>query len=308
MIFVDTLEKTFQFLQDEGIEAKRHIELKQYTTLHIEGEAQILAEPSSIAQIQQCMAVCRRYGIDWFLLGNGSNVLAMDEGFDGMVIVLSTNFHSIELEDATHVRAQSGAAIKAVSAFCAAHSLSGLEFACGIPGSVGGAVYMNAGAYGGETKDVLIEAVWMDVHGALYTSSAQELELRYRHSRFSEHGGIVLEAVYELKQGVREDIVERMEELMRRRREKQPLDAYSAGSTFKRPPGNYASALIRDAGLMGLQVRDAQVSMKHAGFLINRRDASSQDFLELIHRVQQEVRQHSGYELECEIRFLKNQH
>ncbi len=294
MIHVDTLEKAFQFLQDEGIAARRHIELKQYTTLHIGGEAQILAEPSSIAQIQQCLAICKKYRIEWFLLGNGSNVLAM-------------NYNSIHLEKENRVRAQSGAAIKAVSAFCAAHSLSGLEFACGIPGSVGGAVYMNAGAYGGETKDVLLEVVWMDENGSLHTSCAAQLELSYRHSRFSKHGGIVLEAVYALTPGRQEAILAQMEELMRRRREKQPLDAYSAGSTFKRPQGNYASALIRDAGLMGTKVHDAQVSTKHAGFLINRRAASSQDFLELIHKVQQEVKAHSGYELECEIRFLKNQ-
>ena len=140
MIYVDIFEKAYQFLQDEGIAARRHIELKQYTTLHIGGEAQILAEPSSITQIQQCLAVCKQHRIEWFLLGNGSNVLAMDEGFQGMVIVLATNFNSIRLEKENRVRAQSGAAIKAVSAFCAAHSLSGLEFACGIPGSVGGAV------------------------------------------------------------------------------------------------------------------------------------------------------------------------
>ena len=159
MIYVDIFEKAYQFLQDEGIAARRHIELKQYTTLHIGGEAQILAEPSSITQIQQCLAVCKQHRIEWFLLGNGRNVLAMDGGFQGMVMVLATNFNSIRLEKENRVRAQSGAAIKAVSAFCAAHSLSGLEFACGIPGSVGGAVYMNAGAYGGETKDVLLEVV-----------------------------------------------------------------------------------------------------------------------------------------------------
>ena len=292
MIYVDIFEKAYQFLQDEGIAARRHIELKQYTTLHIGGEAQILAEPSSITQIQQCLAVCKQHRIEWFLLGNGSNVLAMDEGFQGMVIVLATNFNSIRLEKENRVRAQSGAAIKAVSAFCAAHSLSGLEFACGIPGSVGGAVFMNAGAYGGETKDVLLEVVWLDEKGRLHTSCVP----------------IVLEAVYALIPGRQEAILAQMEELMRRRREKQPLDAYSAGSTFKRPQGNYASALIRDAGLMGTEVHDAQVSTKHAGFLINRGAASSQDFLELIHRVQQEVKEHSGYELECEIRFLRNEH
>ena len=285
MIYVDIFEKAYQFLQDEGIAARRHIELKQYTTLHIGGEAQILAEPSSITQIQQCLAVCKQHRIEWFLLGNGSNVLAMDEGFQGMVIVLATNFNSIRLEKENRVRAQSGAAIKAVSAF-----------------------YMNAGAYGGETKDVLLEVVWLDENGSLHTSCAAQLELSYRHSRFSKHGGIVLEAVYALIPGRQEAILAQMEELMRRRREKQPLDAYSAGSTFKRPQGNYASALIRDAGLMGTEVHDAQVSTKHAGFLINRGAASSQDFLELIHRVQQEVKEHSGYELECEIRFLRNEH
>ena len=167
---------------------------------------------------------------------------------------------------------------------------------------------MNAGAYGGETRMFCLKWFGLDENGSLHTSCAAQLELSYRHSRFSKHGGIVLEAVYALIPGRQEAILAQMEELMRRRREKQPLDAYSAGSTFKRPQGNYASALIRDAGLMGTEVHDAQVSTKHAGFLINRGAASSQDFLELIHRVQQEVKEHSGYELECEIRFLRNEH
>lgn len=298
-------EQIVAYLLKDGIACRRHIALKEYTTLHIGGEAQLLAEPDSVWQIQQCLQACQRFDIDWFLLGNGSNVLAMDEGYDGMVIVLSTKFHNIVLQDETHLRAQSGAAVKALSAFGAAHSLSGLEFACGIPGSVGGAVFMNAGAYGGETKDVLEEVIWLDEQGKLHTTKAKQLAFSYRHSWFCDHDGIILEAVFALKKGNQEHIVKRMEELMRRRREKQPMDAYSAGSTFKRPQGNYASALIREAHLMGMQVRDAQVSDKHAGFLINKGEASSQDFLALIQKVQRRVKEHSGYELECEIRFLK---
>ena len=300
------LKQRFQ----EILEDNRILEaelMSRHTTFRIGGPADFFLVPENADEIRRIIAVCKEKNVPYFILGNGSNLLVSDKGYQGVVVQLYRNFGQIRVED-SRIHAQAGALLSGIAAAAREASLTGFEFAGGIPGTLGGAVVMNAGAYGGETKDVLLEVVWLDENGSLHTSCAAQLELSYRHSRFSKHGGIVLEAVYALIPGRQEAIVAQMEELMRRRREKQPLDAYSAGSTFKRPQGNYASALIRDAGLMGTEVHDAQVSTKHAGFLINRGAASSQDFLELIHRVQQEVKEQSGYELECEIRFLKNEH
>lgn len=298
------IQMILRTLKNYGIQVREEVSLKDYTTLHIGGNARLLSEPKSIEEIQRCIEVCRLYQFPYFVLGNGSNVLALDVGYDGLVIVLSTHFHHIELNQ-KRLRVQSGASLKAVSAFCMRHSLTGMEFACGIPGSVGGAVFMNAGAYGGEMKNVVEYVIWLDQMGNIHRSDKEELLLSYRHSVFMENHGIVLEVVLQLQEGNKEDIACLMDELMEKRRSRQPLDFYSAGSTFKRPEGNYASALIQRAGLMGVMVNDAQVSEKHAGFLINKKNATSQDFLDLIQLVQERVKAHSGYELECEVQIMK---
>lgn len=299
------IEYVVQRLCEYGIEYRRNCSLKEYTTLHIGGAADILCEPYNVDEIIQCIQLAKQYQLPYAVLGNGSNVLAMDEGYQGMIILLSSRFTAISQLDATRVKAQAGASIKAVCAYCAMASLHGLEFACGIPGSVGGGVVMNAGAYDGEFKDVVEEVTYLDEHGRILKLKAEDLDFSYRHSFFSHKEGIVLEAVFRLTQGHPDEIQARMEELMALRRAKQPLDAYSAGSTFKRPTGNYASALIKEARLQGTQVGDACVSLKHAGFLINRGNATSKEFLQLIHKVQEAVKQHSGYELECEVKLLK---
>ncbi len=298
------IQMILRTLKNYGIQVREEVSLKDYTTLHIGGNARLLSEPKSIEEIQRCIEVCRLYQFPYFVLGNGSNVLALDEGYEGLVIVLSAYFHHMEVTAHT-VCVQSGASLKALSAFCMRHSLTGMEFACGIPGSVGGAVFMNAGAYGGEMKDVVEFVIWLDQMGNIHRSDKEELALSYRHSVFMENQGIVLEVVLQLQEGNKEDIAYLMEELMEKRRSRQPLDSYSAGSTFKRPEGNYASALIQQAGLMGVMVNDAQVSEKHAGFLINKKEATSQDFLDLIQLVQKRVKADSGYELECEVQIMK---
>lgn len=300
------LEKAYQFLDEEGIQNKRDCSLKQYTTLHIGGLADLVAEPSSVEQIIRCIQIADMCNLPYYILGNGSNVLAKDEGFRGLVIVLSTNYHAMEVLDETRIRVQSGASLKAVCSYCRDASLSGLEFACGIPGSIGGGVVMNAGAYDGELQNVIEEVQYLDKEGNLHTLQRDDLQFSYRHSYFSDHFGIVTEVICRLKKGNKKQIQERMEELMRLRRLKQPLDAYSAGSTFKRPAGNYASALIRKAELMGYHVGDACVSTKHAGFLINKGKATSKEFLTLIQEVQKAVKAHSGYELECEIKMISS--
>lgn len=298
------INKVYQFLQDERIQVHRHKSLKEYTTLHIGGFAEILVEPDSVVQITQCITICKYHQVPYYVLGKGSNVIALDSGYQGVVIVLSTLFHKIEHLGGTRVRVESGATVKALCAFCCERELQGLAFSCGIPGSVGGAIFMNAGAYDGEMQDVVKEVLYLDEAGELQTKTRDELQFSYRHSYFSDHYGIVLEVIYELKKGNYAEIRKRMDELMLRRREKQPLDAYSAGSVFKRPHDHYASALIQQAQLQGEQVGDAMVSKKHAGFLINIGEATSADFLSLIRVVQQRVKEDSGYELECEVKII----
>lgn len=289
----------------QRIPCEEHKDLKDYTTLHIGGKARMLIKPQSIAQIQTTLHILQNAHIPYAILGNGSNVLALDEGYDGAIIVLSSSFHRIWLDETHRLHAQSGAALKALSAFAAAQGLSGLEFACGIPGSVGGGIFMNAGAYGGEIKDVIETVTYVNAEGALKQVTKEAMGLSYRHSMFQDTPCVILEATFVLQPHNKEAICARMEDLMERRRQKQPLDQYSAGSTFQRPPGHYASALIKDAQLMGVTIGDAQVSEKHAGFLINKKAASSEDFLALIKLVQERVQAHSGVMLEREIKILK---
>lgn len=301
---MNNMESIFQLLQEKGIESKQHVSLKQYTTLQIGGETQLLCEPKTIDEIRFCISICKKHQYPYYILGRGSNVLALEKGYEGLMIVLSTNFHHMRSEG-NFIHAQSGATLKDVCAFCCEKSLTGLEFACGIPGSVGGAIFMNAGAYNGETKDVVKEVTYLDENLQLKVLPKEVLEFSYRHSWFTNHEGLIVKVTYELTPGDQQQIQARMDDLMKRRRDKQPLDTNNAGSTFKRPVNNYASALIRSAGLPGFSVGDASVSTKHAGFLINKGNATSDDFLQLIQEVQRRVKDLSGYDLECEIKIIK---
>lgn len=291
-------------LQKAGIPLAEKEPMTRRTTFGIGGPA-LLLRPRSRAELQAAMTLCREAGEEPFILGRGSNLLVSDSGISRPVIQLDGDFTAITLEGNT-LRCGAGASLIAVCRAAAENSLSGIEWGYGIPGSLGGGVYMNAGAYGGELRDVLTEVTFLDEAGEYRTLPAAELSLSYRHSIFEDRPGtVIVGAVLTLTPGDPAAIRAAMEDYMSRRREKQPLEYGSAGSTFKRPVGNYASALVDQCGLKGLSVGGAEVSRKHAGFIINRGGATAADVRELIAEVQRIVREKTGYTLECEIKFIE---
>ena len=291
-------------LQKAGIPLAEQEPMTRRTTFGIGGPA-LLLRPRSRAELQAAMTLCREAGEEPFILGRGSNLLVSDSGISRPVIRLDGDFTAITREGNT-LRCGAGASLIAVCRAAAENSLSGIEWGYGIPGSLGGGVYMNAGAYGGEMKDILTEVTFLDEAGEYRTLPAAELSLSYRHSIFEERPGtVIVEAVLTLTPGDPAAIRAAMEDYMSRRREKQPLEYGSAGSTFKRPVGNYASALVDQCGLKGLSVGGAEVSRKHAGFIINRGGATAADVQELIAEVQRIVREKTGYTLECEIKYIE---
>lgn len=291
-------------LQKAGIPLAEQEPMTRRTTFGIGGPA-LLLRPRSRAELQAAMTLCREAGEEPFILGRGSNLLVSDSGISRPVIQLDGDFTAITREGNT-LRCGAGASLIAVCRAAAENSLSGIEWGYGIPGSLGGGVYMNAGAYGGELRDVLTEVTFLDEAGEYRTLPAAELSLSYRHSIFEVRSGtVIVEAVLTLTPGDPAAIRAAMEDYMSRRREKQPLEYGSAGSTFKRPVGNYASALVDQCGLKGLSVGGAEVSRKHAGFIINRGGATAADVRELIAEVQRIVREKTGYTLECEIKYIE---
>ena len=281
----------------------RNEPMKKHTTFRIGGPADYYLCPHSAKEIQKVVEICREEKIPYFILGNGSNLLVSDKGYRGAVIQLWKNVSDIRV-DGCLIEAKAGASLAKIAAQALEEGLTGMEFAAGIPGTLGGAVVMNAGAYGGEMKDILKEALVMDEEGKTFTLEKENLKLGYRTSIVKEKGYIVLAATLELKPGNREEIRKLMEDLKQRRAEKQPLDMPSAGSTFKRPEGYFAGKLIMDAGLRGFSVGGAQISEKHCGFVVNTGEASASDVLNLIREVQKRVRENSGVELETEVKFL----
>lgn len=291
-------------LQKAGIPLAEQEPMTRRTTFGIGGPA-LLLRPRSRAELQAAMTLCREAGEEPFILGRGSNLLVSDSGISRPVIQLDGDFTAITREGNT-LRCGAGASLIAVCRAAAENGLSGIEWGYGIPGSLGGGVYMNAGAYGGELRDVLTEVTFLDEAGEYRTLPAAELSLSYRHSIFEDRPGtVIVGAVLTLTPGDPAAIRAAMEDYMSRRREKQPLEYGSAGSTFKRPVGNYASALVDQCGLKGLSVGGAEVSRKHAGFIINRGGATAADVRELIAEVQRIVREKTGYTLECEIKFIE---
>ena len=277
--------------------------MRKHTTFRIGGPADFYLCPHSAKEIQKTVAICREEELPYFILGNGSNLLVSDQGYRGVVIQLWKNVSDI-LVEGCRIRAKAGASLAKIAGEALEEGLTGMEFAAGIPGTLGGAVVMNAGAYGGEMKDILQEALVMDEQGEIFTLKKEELHLGYRTSIIKEKGYIVLAAALELKPGDRKEIKEKMDELKQRRVEKQPLDMPSAGSTFKRPEGYFAGKLIMDAGLRGFSVGGAQISEKHCGFVVNTGKATANDVLTLIREVQKRVRDKFGVELETEVKFL----
>ncbi len=277
--------------------------MKRHTTFRIGGPADFFLLPSTVEEVRGILEICREEELPYFILGNGSNLLVSDKGYRGVIIQLYRNFSNISVEG-NEICASSGALLSQIAAAARNASLTGFEFAGGIPGTLGGAVFMNAGAYGGELKDVLKEAVVMTEQGEILTLPVEKLDMGYRTSRIKKAGYLVLEARLVLEQGDMDKIRDITKDLTEKRVSKQPLEYPSAGSTFKRPEGYFAGKLIMDAGLRGYQVGDAQVSEKHCGFVINKGNATAADVLTLIENVREKVQEQFGVTLEPEVKFL----
>lgn len=277
--------------------------MKNHTTFRIGGPAACFVRPQDAGQVERILHICRENEVPWFILGNGSNLLVSDRGFDGVIIQIYRNMSRIQVSG-HHMTVQAGALLSAVAKQALREGLSGLEFASGIPGTVGGAVVMNAGAYGGEMKDVVESVTVLDEERAVRKLAREELQMGYRTSLVKKKGYTVLEAVLKLNDGDPAAISARMEELKEQRVSKQPLEYPSAGSTFKRPEGYFAGKLIMDSGLRGFRVGGAQISEKHCGFVINTGDATAEDVVRLIRQVQDIVYEKFHVKLEPEVRFL----
>lgn len=301
------ISKIIKTADEYGCEIILNESLKSYTTFKIGGKCRALIKINSADVLKKLVPQCKSNNIPYLVLGKGSNVLIDDKGFNGVAFLIGKDFSEINLIGEDIIECTSGVSLSRLSQFAYENSLSGLEFSWGIPGTVGGAVFMNAGAYGGEIKDVIISCECIDSDGNTIKFSADEMDLSYRHSVFQANRLIITKASFKLKKGEKSEIRSKMDDYMERRKQKQPLEYPSAGSTFKRPEGSYASLLIEQCGLKGLSVGGAEVSKKHSGFIINRGNASFNDVLELIEQVKSAVKEKTGYQLECEpeiIRFV----
>ncbi len=298
--FDNILVRLQEIVKNENI--KIEAKMKNYTSFKVGGPADILLTPTSNGEVADIIKLCKSEGIPFYIIGNGSNIVVKDGGIRGVVIKLSKLDKITVLEN--KIIAESGATLGKTSFAARRASLTGLEFACGIPGSVGGALTMNAGAYDGEMSFIVESAIVLDNDGNILRLNKEQLQLEYRNSIVLKKNYVALEVTFALKQGDYEKINNRMEELTKRRRDKQPLEYPSAGSTFKRPEGYYAGKLIQDCELKGVRVGGAQVSIKHSGFIINENDATAQDVLDLIKLVQKTVKEKFNVELHPEIRII----
>lgn len=277
--------------------------MKNHTTFKIGGLCDVFVKPTTVEQVKEVVKLLQDNNINYYIVGNGSNLLVSDEGYRGVIINLFNNFSDITVKDDI-ITANAGALLGKIGHVALDNGLKGFEFATGIPGTLGGAVVMNAGAYGGEMKDVLVSATVLTKDGDIITLSNEELELSYRSSIIEKNGYIVLSADIKLSKGDKDEIKALISELATRRRDKQPLEYPSAGSTFKRPKDNFAGKLIMDAGLRGYSVGGAMVSEKHCGFVINKDNATCKDVIELTDNVKQKVKEQFGIELELEVKKL----
>jgi UDP-N-acetylmuramate dehydrogenase len=297
--------RLFNTLNGEGLKVLQHEPMSRHTSFQIGGPARLLARPTSIKQLAAAIEACRQTDCPYRVVGRGTNLLVDDAGIEALVLLTS----DLVWEDYPHHEELWASAGESLSSLCnraKAAGLSGLEFAYGIPGSVGGGVYMNAGAYGGELKDVLTAVYTLDPHtGGTGVMSVTAADFGYRRSLFMENEQIILGVRFTLMSGDPAEIGARMEDYMARRRNKQPLDLPSAGSIFKRPKGAYAAALIDGCGLKGLRIGGAAVSEKHAGFIVNVGGATCADVLALMEAVRRTVREQTGYELEPEVRVFR---
>ena len=275
-----------------------------HTTFKVGGPAKYYLIPEGIGEVRTAIDFADERKLPYMVIGRGSNLLFSDGEYQGVVIEIGEHCSDLSVHDDNTVVVEAGAALTNMAAQLAKHGLAGFEFAGGIPGTVGGAIVMNAGAYGGEIKDTLVEATVLDENGEQRTIKADELELSYRHSILQEKNWIVLSGTFVFEKGEPDRIREEIKDYNSRRREKQPLEYASAGSTFKRPEGYFAGKLIEDAGLKGYQIGDAQVSEKHAGFVINRGSATAADIYSLIEYVKHRVMETSGVTLEPEVKMI----
>ena len=294
------LAETLRALAPERL--RENEPMSRHTTFRVGGPAELMFLPASAEELQTALSAARDVGVEAYLLGNGSNTIVRDGGLKGLAIVLGEAYSDVRVEG-NEIVAQAGAPLSRVAAAAQEAGLTGLEFASGIPGTLGGGCAMNAGAYGGQLSDVLVSAeVLLD--GELRTLSRDEMEMGYRTTLPLRWGGVVLEARFALQPDDKEAIAARMRELNARRREKQPLNLPSAGSTFKRPEGHFAGALIEGCGLKGYAIGGAQVSEKHAGFIVNKGGATASDILRLMAHVQDVVKRETGVDLEPEVRII----
>ena len=298
------LDRIKQIALDFGCDVKENEPMKSYTTFKIGGDAQLLVTAKSLNGLVAVLKACRAQEAPCFILGRGSNLLVSDQGIEVVVLRLDGDFKSISLVDDDTVFCGAGVSLAKLCTFACEHSLSGLEFAWGIPGSAGGAAFMNAGAYTGEMKDVLLCCHHVTPDGTVGSIEKKNLQLFYRHSAYADNGFVITGIVVKLQKDSETEIRRRMDEFMRRRREKQPLEYPSAGSVFKRPKGYFAGTLIEQAGLKGYSIGDAVISRKHAGFIINQGDATAQDVLALIRHIQNTVHRDFAVDLVCEVRYV----
>lgn len=283
-----------------GCKTEREALLKNYTTFKIGGSCDLLVHINGEESFRKLVPLAEQLGVPYYIFGKGSNLIVDSDGISGVVFVSGKDFSNISLKDDTILVCSAGVSLSQLCNAALDHSLTGLEFAYGIPGTLGGAVFMNAGAYGGEMKDIISCVKAMTLQGDIKTYAASELDFSYRRSRFSESGEIILSAEIRLEKGDKAAVKAKMDELMEKRRSKQPLEYPSAGSTFKRPYGSYASLLIEQCGLKGVCVGDAEISTKHSGFIINKGNADFSQIMKLIQTVKDTVKEKTGYILECE--------
>lgn len=297
------IENIIKELRKEVKDVRINEPMSKHTSFKIGGPADIFVAPANRDELIHTLSVCKNNHVPYYIIGNGSNVLVKDKGFRGVIIQIYKNFNHIKIDGET-VYVEAGILLSKLSKLIATEGLQGFEFASGIPGTLGGAIYMNAGAYGGEISQVLVSADVIDHAGNIITMSNDELKLGYRTSILQDNNYTVISAVLSLKKGNKEEIKALMKDLDTRRKTKQPLELPSAGSTFKRPEGYYAGKLIMDSDLRGYVIGDAMVSEKHCGFVVNKGNATASDVLNLINHIQKTVKEKYGVDLEREVRVI----
>ncbi len=301
---MEQIEQIYEYAEILGCKTERNVSMSSLTTFKTGGNADVVISPVDCSSLKKIVKKCYESDIKPFIIGNGSNLLISDNGIKVPVIHIGKGFDEIKLIDSETVECLAGCSLIRLCRFALENGLTGLEFAYGIPGSVGGAVYMNAGAYGGEMKDVLFESEHINPDGSTGKYGKDELDLSYRHSAYSNGDKIITKITLKLQKGSKTEIEVKMNELMQRRKDKQPLEYPSAGSTFKRPEGYFAGKLIEDCGLKGASVGGAQVSEKHCGFVINRNNATTNDIISLIGHIKKTVFDKTGVMLEAEVKII----